>query len=126
MTPPATSTRRAVPRTTRLVCGGYVVLAVVGLIGTWTFNLSYSGANYLGDWFANDASSSAAVDILVAFVVCVAMYVRESRRLAWRAWVPVVFAALSLTVAVAFAFPLFLALREIALARRTQAVGKAS
>jgi hypothetical protein len=100
------------------LAGTYAALAVVGLVGTWYFNLTYRGGNYLGDWFANAASSSAAVDILVVFVVCVVLYVRESRRLGWRPWVPVLFAVLSLVVAVAFAFPLFLALREIALARR--------
>lgn len=99
------------------MAGAYVALAVVGLVGTWWFNLTYRGGNYLGDWFANPASSSAAVDILVAFAASVVFYVREARRLGWRAWVPVVFGALSLVLAVAFALPLFLALREIRLAR---------
>lgn len=99
------------------LAGTYAALAVVGLVGTWYFNLTYRGGNYVGDWFANAASSSAAVDILVVLVVCVVFYVRESRRLGWRAWVPVVFAVMSLVVAVAFAFPLFLALREVRLAR---------
>ena len=47
----------------------YLVLSIVGLVGTWWFNLSFfasGGQDYLGGWFANDASSSAAVDILVA------------------------------------------------------------
>lgn len=113
-----TSGGRKTPRTAALFAGGYVVLAVVGLCATWYFNLSYRGGNYLGDWFANPASSSAAVDILVVFVVCVLYYVRESRRLGWRPWVPIVFGALSLIVAVAFALPLFLALRERKLARQ--------
>lgn len=104
---------RPTPRGSQLLAGTYAALAVVGLVGTWYFNLTYRGGDYLADWFANAASSSAAVDILVVFVVCVVFFVRESRRLGWRPWVPVVFAVLSLLVAVAFAFPLFLALREI-------------
>jgi len=114
MTPTAPSIRRT-PRNAAIAAGAYAVLAVVGLVGTWWFNLAYRGDSYLGDWFANPASSSAAVDILVAFAVCVVLYVRESRRLGWRLWVPVLFGLLSLVVAVAFAFPLFLALRELRL-----------
>ncbi|MBU2665262.1 DUF2834 domain-containing protein [Actinoplanes bogorensis] len=90
----------------------YGLLALVGLVGTWYFNLSYTGGAYVSDWFANDASSSAAVDILVVFVVCTFFYFRESHRLGWRWWVPVVFTVGSLAIAVAFAFPLFLAVRE--------------
>jgi cytochrome bd-type quinol oxidase subunit 2 len=114
---PTSTTARKTPRNPALLAAAYAVLAVVGLVGTWWFNLTYRGGNYLGDWFANPASSSAAVDILVVFAVCVIFYARESRRLGWRAWVPVVFAATSLTIAVAFAFPLFLALRELTIAR---------
>ena len=106
------------PRRSVLIAGTYAALAVVGLVGTWYFNLTYRGGNYLGDWFANPASSSAAVDILVVFVVCAVYYTRESRRLGWRPWVPVVFGALSLILAVAFTLPLFLALREIRLGTR--------
>lgn len=116
---PSTLGARSTPRASALIAGSYAALALVGLVGTWYFNLSYRGGNYLADWFANAASSSAAVDILVVFVVCAVYYTRESRRLGWRAWVPVVFIALSLVLAVAFAFPLFLALREITLARGT-------
>jgi cytochrome bd-type quinol oxidase subunit 2 len=117
---PTSTTARRTPRNAALLTGAYAVLAVVGLVGTWWFNLTYRGGNYLGDWFANPASSSAAVDILVVFAVCVVFYARESRRLGWRVWVPVVFAATSLIIAVAFAFPLFLALRELTITRARQ------
>jgi hypothetical protein len=116
MTSPAPSARR-IPRNAAPAAGAYAVLAVVGLVGTWWFNLAYRGDSYVGDWFANPASSSAAVDILVVFLVCVVFFVREARRLGWRPWVPFVFGLLSLVVAVAFAFPLFLALRELRLVR---------
>jgi hypothetical protein len=114
MTPTVPGIRRT-PRNAAVAAGAYAVLAVVGLVGTWWFNLAYRGDDYVGDWFANAASSSAAVDILVAFAVCVVFYVREARRLGWPLWVPVLFGLLSLVVAVAFAFPLFLALRELRL-----------
>ncbi|WP_375387940.1 DUF2834 domain-containing protein [uncultured Amnibacterium sp.] len=106
-----------------VIAVGYAGLAVVGLVGTWWFNLTYTGGAYLADWFANGASSSAAIDLLVAFVACTVFFVRESRRLRWRLWVPIVFAAASLVIAVAFAFPLFLAVREVALRASHRPVG---
>lgn len=91
----------------------YALLAVVGATGTWFFNLRSIGAGdpYLADWFANPASSSAAVDVIVvALVVCLFLLV-EARRLGMSRWtwllVPLTFA-----VAVAFTFPAFLAWRE--------------
>ena len=100
----------------------YFLLAVIGGVGTWYFNLLYassaSGGNYLGDWFANSASSSAAVDILVVLLVTSVFYLREGRRLGWRLPLVLLFIPLSAVVAVAFAFPLFLGLRELSLSRR--------
>jgi hypothetical protein len=92
----------------------YGVLAVVGLVGTWYFNLTYSGeASYLAAWFANAASSSAAVDLLVAFTAGSIFMIVEGRRLGMRApWLYVVFGAV---LAFAFTFPLFLLVRERAL-----------
>ena len=47
----------------------WFALASLGLVGTWYFNLSFfaagESADYLGAWFANDASASAAVDLIV-------------------------------------------------------------
>ncbi|MDT7580502.1 MAG: hypothetical protein QOK35_1766 [Pseudonocardiales bacterium] len=92
----------------------YGVLAVVGLVGTWYFNLTYTGElSYLAAWFANAASSSAAVDLLVAFTAGSIFMITEGRRLGMRApWLYVVFGAV---IAFAFTFPLFLLLRERAL-----------
>ena len=89
----------------------YGALAVVGLVGTWYFNLTYTGeASYLAAWFANAASSSAAVDLLVAFAAGSIFMITERRRLGMRApWLYVVFGAV---LAFAFTFPLFLLLRE--------------
>ena len=101
--------------------GVYLVLALVGLVGTWSFNLTYmanGGGNYIGDWFANAASSSAAVDILVAGLAACVLIVVEGRRLGWSAVRITLLVILSFVIAVAFTFPLFLALRERDLARR--------
>lgn len=89
----------------------YGALAVVGLAGTWYFNLTYSGeVSYLAAWFANAASSSAAVDLLVAFTAGSIFMIAEGRRLGMRVpWLYVVFGVI---LAFAFTFPLFLLVRE--------------
>ena len=98
----------------------YALLSVVGLVGTWWFNLSSfaAGESYLAGWFANDASSSAAVDILVSGLAAVVLMIVEGRRLGWRPWVLVLLVVGSFAIAVAFVFPLFLACREQALGHR--------
>lgn len=102
----------------------YLVLAALGLVGTWYFNIAYfsspepeNGGNYVAAWFANPASSSAAVDVTVTAIASCIFYVRESIRLQWRwGWllIPATFA-----IALAFTLPLYLAFRERTLAKRT-------
>ncbi|GAB2464838.1 DUF2834 domain-containing protein [Jatrophihabitans fulvus] len=105
-------------RGARATVAAYLVLAVAGLLGTWYFNLQFGGSqdftvgNYLRGWFANSASSSAGVDLIVIVLVAWLLYARESRRLRLAWWVPILFAVLSVAVAVSFALPLFLAVRE--------------
>jgi hypothetical protein len=113
-------TRRSPLGAVPVLTVGYLLLSAVGLAGTWYFNLRFGaeggGQTYLQGWFANAASSSAAVDVIVTAVVACVFYVVEGRRLGMRrAWVLV---PLTFLLALAFTFPLFLALRERALARR--------
>lgn len=95
----------------------YLVLALIGLIGTWYFNFEFFALNtdvsYLEAWFANPASSSAAVDIImVALMGSIFMLVEGWRmKLQW-VWILI---PLSFFIALAFTFPLFLAIREIRL-----------
>jgi hypothetical protein len=98
----------------------YLVLSLAGLVGTWWFNLSFfaaGGTDYLGGWFANAASSSAAVDVIVMAVAACVVMVVEGRRLGVRPVGLVLLVVLSFAVAVSFTFPLFLALREVRLRR---------
>jgi hypothetical protein len=98
----------------------YLVLALAGLVGTWWFNIAFfaaGGTDYLGGWFANAASSSAAVDIIVMAIAACLVIVVEGRRLGFRPVVLVLLVVLSFAVAVSFTFPLFLALRERRLRR---------
>ena len=100
------------PRWTPLAIG-YLVLAVVGLIGTWTLNILAiaSGSDFVGEWLTNGfATQSLQVDLLVLAVAVGAFLLVEGRRLGMRhAWL---FLPLAAVTAAAFAVPLFLALRE--------------
>lgn len=91
----------------------YLALAVIGLVGTWTYNVRavLESVDFVGDWFSGGpAISSLTTDLLVVAIAAVAFMVVEGRRVGMRrVWVLVLLAPL---VALAFAFPLFLALRE--------------
>jgi hypothetical protein len=117
VTAPVTEAPTGAPPAARAWAAGYLVLAVAGAAGTWYYNLQHTGGSYLGAWFANPASSSAAVDVIVTAVVACLFYVREGWRLGWL-W-PVALVPLTFAVALAFTFPLFLAVRELRGHRRT-------
>ncbi|QWT24139.1 DUF2834 domain-containing protein [Subtercola sp. PAMC28395] len=91
----------------------YLVLAVVGLVGTWSFNVLsiIQLRDFVGDWVnSGPAVSSLTVDLLVAAVAGSILIIVESRRLGMkRGWLYVVLAGVT---AFAFVFPLFLAMRE--------------
>ncbi|MBU1251891.1 MULTISPECIES: DUF2834 domain-containing protein [Microcella] len=101
----------------------FLILAVVGLIGTWTYNIQaiVQRTDFLGDWFANGpAVGSLTMDLLIMAVAACAFIVIEGRRLGMRhLWAYIVFSGLT---AIAFTFPLFLANRERHLAARRDAV----
>lgn len=91
----------------------YLVLAILGLVGTWTLNILAiaSGSDFAGEWFSNGfATQSLQVDLLVLAVAVGVFLVVEGRRIGLRhAWL---FLPLAAVTAAAFAVPLFLALRE--------------
>jgi hypothetical protein len=112
------------PRTDRTPVAAvvYFVLSAVGAVGTWYFNLRFrptpDAPSYLEGWFANPASSSVAVDVIVVAAVACIFYVREAKRLGGRFTIlALALVPLTFVVALAFTFPLFLGLREIALGR---------
>lgn len=95
----------------------YALFAIVGLIGTWIFNAQYAvqtdgfdPVEWLRLGFVNPAAASLTIDVLVAFAVFIVWALAESRRIGMRhGWL---YPVLGLLVAFAFAFPLFLLLRE--------------
>ena len=91
----------------------YLVLAVAGLVGTWTFNvIAIAQRNdVIGDLVSSGpAVSSITTDLLVVAVAGSILIVVEARRLGMRfAWLYIVGSAFT---AFAFTFPLFLAMRQ--------------
>ena len=97
----------------------FLGISILGLITTWAFNIAsmQQGRNYLGDWLNSGPSvSSLTADLLIAVVAGSILIVVEARRLGIRhSWLYIV---LTFFVAFAFAFPLFLAVRERKLEQR--------
>jgi hypothetical protein len=90
----------------------YLLLSIVGLIGTWYFNLLAfkQGRDFFADWSSTPAVSSATTDLLIAASAASIFMFYESKRLKMKyVWL---FILGSFVTAIAFTFPLFLALRE--------------
>ncbi|ARN75657.1 DUF2834 domain-containing protein [Oceanicoccus sagamiensis] len=96
----------------------YLLLTVAGLVMPWYFNLQFmaqygDGFNldqFIADSSLNAASKSLGWDLMVACIAGLCWMFFESRRLGLRFfWVYIV---LTFGVAFAFAFPLFLFVRQ--------------
>jgi hypothetical protein len=95
----------------------YLALAFVGLVSTGYFNIQWLAGDFdhsvdgfVEAAFANSASSSLSIDLLVAFAAGCVFMVAEGARIGMRhAWA---FVALSFVTAFACTFPLFLYFRE--------------
>jgi tryptophan-rich sensory protein len=96
----------------------YGILAVLGVIGGWYFNLQYyaqAGTNFgWVDWmkqcFVNPAAASAFMDLTFGYIILAIWIVVEARKLDMRAsWLYVL---LTIWVSFAFGVGLFLLFRE--------------
>lgn len=100
----------------------FLVLAVVGLIGTWTYNAIaiIEMRDFIGDLVSSGpAVSSINVDLLVVAIAGSVFIIVEARRLGMRfGWLYVVASGIT---AFAFTFPLFLAMRQRKLNERATA-----
>ena len=98
----------------------YLVLGLAGLALTWSQNLAYFGPaaaggfpDFLRGTVANPGARSIAFDILiVGWTASIWMVIEGRRRRMKLVWL---YPVLGWTVAMAFAVPLFLAVRELAL-----------
>ena len=102
----------------------YAVMALVGLCATWYFNLqamqldpNFSFASFIRDNYVNPSSASIANDIAVILVVFCFWSFVEARPLSIKHWWA--YPILSIFIALAFAYPLFLLMRERAIAKQS-------
>ncbi len=94
----------------------YAIMAIVGLCATWYFNLqamqdpNFSYATFIADNYVNPSSASIMNDIAVILVVFFFWSFFEAKRLGMKHWW--VYVPLSILIALAVAYPLFLLMRE--------------
>lgn len=107
----------------QMLCWVYGVIALVSLVATWTHNLAFfaqpenQGAlSFIHALYVNHAAASIANDILLFGLAAFLFMVFEARKLGIRhVWLYIL---LSCLVAVSVMFPLFLIVRQMALAKR--------
>ena len=117
-------------RPRQLLCAAYAAIAVLALFATWTQNVAYfqpgegalgfanATARFWGATYANPATTSITIDLVLLLVPLLAWMVIEARRVGVRfVWLYFVFGCL---VAISVTFPLFLIARE----RRLAALGE--
>ena len=95
----------------------YLTLAIAGLVTAMVFNgiAVMTGSDYAGAWFGTAVDWVLSADLTVVALAAVVFMLSEARRLGMRrVWL---YIALSFVTAMAFTFPLFLAMRERQLAR---------
>ncbi len=99
-------------------------LAAIGVITAWWFNglAVMGGEDYLKAWFGSSVDWVLSADLLIVAIAGSSFMIIEGRRLGMRRiWLYLVLAGVT---AMAFVFPLFLAMRERALARLEKGSGK--
>ena len=90
----------------------YLTLAITGLITAWVFNYQavMNGEDYGRAWTATAVDLVATYDLGIVAVAGVVFMFAESSRIGMkRTWILVVLSGIT---AMAFVFPMFLALRE--------------
>ena len=95
----------------------FFILSGIGLVTAWLFNSIgiMQGANFLDAWFATPADLVLSYDLLISAAAAVAFMIWDAKRIGFRrVWILVLLGFIS---AVAFVFPLYLALREIVLTK---------
>jgi hypothetical protein len=95
----------------------YLALALVGLAGTMYFNqqwlagpFEHTVEGFVRPSFGNSASSSISVDLTITFLAACVWMITDGRRIGMRR--PWLYAIGGMVTAIAFTFPLFLAMRE--------------
>jgi uncharacterized membrane protein len=90
----------------------YVVLSIVGLVTAWIFNALavMNNQDYMAAWFGTAVDWVLSGDFTIVAIAVVVFMITEARRLKMkRVWLYIL---LSGVTAMAFTFPLFMAMRE--------------
>ena len=90
----------------------YLILSIIGLVTAWIFNglAVMNNEDYAGAWFGSAVDWVLSADFTVVAIAVVVFMISEARRLRMkRVWL---FILLSGITAMAFTFPLFMAMRE--------------
>lgn len=90
----------------------YLLLSIAGLVGTWYFNIMaiQQGRDFFADWSSSPAVTSATTDLFIAASAASIFMFFEGKRLKMKyVWIYILG---SFVTAIAFTFPLFLAMRE--------------
>lgn len=112
----------------KLLCWVYGLISVAALFATWTNNLAFfmqpenrEITSFIRALYVNHAAASIANDIIFYCLAGFIFIVHEGKRLAMRyVWVYIL---LSMMVAVAVIFPLFLIARQVALSKQRVSAG---
>ena len=101
----------------------YLLLTVLGVLYTWYYNIQYfqttetpSLVHFFKEAQSNFAGKSFGADLTVVVVTFFVFMIPESIRLKIKYWW--ILLPLTFLIAIAFSFPLFLYMREIALEKR--------
>jgi hypothetical protein len=97
----------------------YLVLSIIGLVTAWIFNgiAVMNNENYMAAWFGTAVDWVLSGDFTIVAIAVVVFMISEARRLTMkRVWIYIL---LSGVTALAFTFPLFMAMRERKLAENS-------
>ena len=100
----------------------FAAASVIGIIVAWYFNIQYIQASenlsliaFVQDMYVNSASASISNDLFVVVAVFLVWSFSEAKRLGMRHWW--VYPVLTFGIAIAFAFPLLMYMREKAISK---------
>ena len=100
----------------------YLVLSIIGLVTAWIFNglAVMNNEDYMAAWFGTAVDWVLSADFTIVAIAVVVFMISEARRLKMkRVWLYIL---LSGVTAMAFTFPLFMAMRERQLAKISSTV----
>ena len=90
----------------------YLILSIIGLVTAWIFNglAVMNNEDYAGAWFGSAVDWVLSADFTVVAIAAVVFMISEARRLKMkRVWLYILLSGIT---AMAFTFPLFMAMRE--------------